>query len=156
MEKAGKSPGGYNYPLYEIGVPFIFMNAVGSQRDLVTMVHEGGHAIHSFLSRDLKLTGFKNLPSEVAELAWLACCIASALSTSPIPRVLFAVMRASAAAAACCLRACVAGTVWDVATASVSVREGRLVSCVLARWLCDEHVLAPSTWTSSMSTLSKI
>ena len=67
--KAGKSPGGYNYPLYEIGVPFIFMNAVGSQRDLVTMVHEGGHAIHSFLSRDLKLTGFKNLPSEVAELA---------------------------------------------------------------------------------------
>lgn len=67
--KPGKSPGGYNYPLYEIGVPFIFMNAVGSQRDLVTMVHEGGHAIHSFLSRDLKLTGFKNLPSEVAELA---------------------------------------------------------------------------------------
>ena len=67
--KAGKSPGGYNYPLYEIGIPFIFMNAVGSQRDLVTMVHEGGHAIHSFLSRDLKLTGFKNLPSEVAELA---------------------------------------------------------------------------------------
>lgn len=67
--KEGKSPGGYNYPLYEIGVPFIFMNAVGSQRDVVTMVHEGGHAVHSFLSRDLKLTGFKSLPSEVAELA---------------------------------------------------------------------------------------
>ncbi|MDX2361365.1 MAG: M3 family oligoendopeptidase [Crocinitomicaceae bacterium] len=67
--KDGKSPGGYNYPLYEIGVPFIFMNAVGSQGDLVTMVHEGGHAVHSFLSRDLELTGFKNLPSEVAELA---------------------------------------------------------------------------------------
>lgn len=67
--KAGKAPGGYNYPLYEIGVPFIFMNAVGSQRDLVTMVHEGGHAIHSFLSRDLALTGFKNLTSEIAELA---------------------------------------------------------------------------------------
>lgn len=67
--KEGKSPGGYNYPLYEIGVPFIFMNAVGSTHDLVTMVHEGGHAIHSFLSRDLELTGFKNLPSEVAELA---------------------------------------------------------------------------------------
>lgn len=67
--KTGKAPGGYNYPLYEIGVPFIFMNAVGSQKDLVTMVHEGGHAVHSFLSRDLKLTGFKSLPSEVAELA---------------------------------------------------------------------------------------
>lgn len=67
--KEGKAPGGYNYPLYEIGVPFIFMNSVGAQRDLVTMVHEGGHAIHSFLSRDLEITGFKSLPSEVAELA---------------------------------------------------------------------------------------
>jgi len=67
--KTGKAPGGYNYPLYEIGVPFIFMNAVGAQRDLETMVHEGGHAIHSFLSRELPLTAFKNLPSEVAELA---------------------------------------------------------------------------------------
>lgn len=67
--KKGKAPGGFNYPLHEIGVPFIYMNSVGSQRDLVTMVHEGGHAIHSFLTRDLKLTSFKEFPSEVAELA---------------------------------------------------------------------------------------
>jgi oligoendopeptidase F len=67
--KPGKAPGGYNYPLYEIGAPFIFMNAVGTHRDLITMIHEGGHAIHSFISRDLELTAFKNLPSEVAELA---------------------------------------------------------------------------------------
>jgi len=67
--KNGKAPGGFMYPLHEIGVPFIYMNAVGSQRDLVTMVHEGGHAIHSFLSRKLKLTEFKSTPSEVAELA---------------------------------------------------------------------------------------
>ena len=67
--KAGKAPGGYNYPLYEIGVPFIFMNAVGLHRDLITMVHEGGHAIHSFLNRELELTSFKNIPSEAAELA---------------------------------------------------------------------------------------
>lgn len=67
--KPGKAPGGYNYPLYEIGVPFIFMNAVGLHRDLTTMIHEGGHAVHSFLSRDLQLTAFKSLPSEVAELA---------------------------------------------------------------------------------------
>jgi oligoendopeptidase F len=67
--KAGKSPGGYNYPLYEIGVPFIFMNSVGLQRDLITMIHEGGHAVHSFLSRDLPLTPFKSLTSEIAELA---------------------------------------------------------------------------------------
>lgn len=67
--KEGKAPGGFNYPLYEIGVPFIYMNAVGSQRDLVTMVHEGGHAVHSFLSRELDLCEFKSVPSEVAELA---------------------------------------------------------------------------------------
>lgn len=67
--KKGKAPGGYNYPLYEIGVPFIFMNSVGLQRDLVTMVHEGGHAVHSFLSRNLELTPFKSLTSEIAELA---------------------------------------------------------------------------------------
>lgn len=67
--KQGKAPGGYNYPLYESGIPFIFMNAAGAHRDVVTMVHEGGHAVHSFLSRDLELTGFKSLPSEVAELA---------------------------------------------------------------------------------------
>ena len=67
--KNGKAPGGFMYPLYEIGVPFIYMNAVGSQRDLVTMVHEGGHAVHSFLSRDLSMTEFKSTPSEVAELA---------------------------------------------------------------------------------------
>ena len=70
--KNGKAPGGFMYPLYEIGVPFIYMNAVGSQRDLVTMVHEGGHAIHSFLSRNLSMTEFKSTPSEVAELASMA------------------------------------------------------------------------------------
>ena len=67
--KAGKAPGGYNYPLYESGVPFIFMNAASAQRDLVTMVHEGGHAVHSILSDSLELTAFKSLTSEIAELA---------------------------------------------------------------------------------------
>lgn len=67
--RLGKAPGGYNYPLYETGVPFIFMNSSGSLRDLITMVHEGGHAIHSMLTRELPFIGFKELPSEVAELA---------------------------------------------------------------------------------------
>ncbi len=65
----GKAPGGFNYPLYEIGVPFIYMNSAGTVRDMVTMMHEGGHAVHSFLSRDLELTDYKDLTSEVAELA---------------------------------------------------------------------------------------
>jgi oligoendopeptidase F len=67
--RKGKAPGGYNYPLYETGVPFIFMNAVGSHRDVVTMVHEGGHAIHSFVTREMDVVDFKSAPSEVAELA---------------------------------------------------------------------------------------
>ncbi len=67
--RPGKAPGGYNYPMAEVGVPFIFMNATHSVRDLVTMVHEAGHAIHSFLTKDLEIGAFKNPPSEVAELA---------------------------------------------------------------------------------------
>ncbi|WP_276496554.1 M3 family oligoendopeptidase [Pontibacter litorisediminis] len=67
--RKGKAPGGYNYPLDEIGVPFIFMNATSSLRDVITMLHEGGHAVHSFLTRDLWLNSFKHPPSEVAELA---------------------------------------------------------------------------------------
>ena len=69
MSRKGKAPGGYNYPLDETGVPFIFMNATQSLRDLVTMVHEGGHALHSFLTADLELNVFKHPTSEVAELA---------------------------------------------------------------------------------------
>ena len=67
--RIGKAPGGFLYPMMESGVPFIFMNSVGSQNDVVTMVHEGGHAIHSFLSASLELAAFKSTPSEVAELA---------------------------------------------------------------------------------------
>jgi len=69
VSRKGKAPGGYNYPLDETGVPFIFMNATSSLRDLVTMVHEGGHALHSFLTKELPLNVFKQVPSEVAELA---------------------------------------------------------------------------------------
>ncbi|MTI22257.1 M3 family oligoendopeptidase [Fulvivirga sp. RKSG066] len=67
--RKGKAPGGYNYPLSEIGVPFIFMNATSTLRDMITILHEGGHAVHSFLTRDLELSDFKHTPSEVAELA---------------------------------------------------------------------------------------
>lgn len=70
--RIGKAPGGYNYPLYESGLPFIFMNSAGSLRDMITMMHEGGHAIHSWLSNSLELTGFKHTPSEIAEVASMA------------------------------------------------------------------------------------
>lgn len=67
--RKGKAPGGYNYPLDEIGVPFIFMNATSNLRDMVTLLHEGGHAVHSLVTRNLALNSFKHTPSEVAELA---------------------------------------------------------------------------------------
>jgi oligoendopeptidase F len=70
--RKGKAPGGFNYPLYQSGVPFIFMNSANAMRDLITIVHEGGHAIHSFLSKDLELTDFKSTPSEIAEIASMA------------------------------------------------------------------------------------
>jgi oligoendopeptidase F len=67
--RKGKAPGGYNCPLAETGVPFIFMNAAGQMKDLTTMVHEGGHAVHSFLSHHLPLSAFKEYPMEIAEVA---------------------------------------------------------------------------------------
>jgi oligoendopeptidase F len=67
--RKGKAPGGYNCPLAETGAPFIFMNASGQMGDLTTMVHEGGHAIQSFLTHPLKLSAFKEYPMEIAEVA---------------------------------------------------------------------------------------
>lgn len=70
--RIGKAPGGYNCPMPESGVPFIFMNASGSTRDIKTMMHEGGHAVHAFLAHRLPFTGLKQTPSEIAELASMA------------------------------------------------------------------------------------
>jgi oligoendopeptidase F len=67
--RKGKAPGGYNCPLPETGAPFIFMNAAGQMSDVTTMVHEGGHAVHSFLTHGLKLNAFKDYPMEIAEVA---------------------------------------------------------------------------------------
>ncbi len=70
--RKGKAPGGYNCPLAETGAPFIFMNAAGQMHDVTTMLHEGGHAVHSFLAHPLELSGFKEYPMEIAEVASMA------------------------------------------------------------------------------------
>jgi oligoendopeptidase F len=70
--RMGKAPGGYNCPLSETGAPFIFMNAAGQMSDVTTMVHEGGHAVHSFLAHPLELSSFKEYPMEIAEVASMA------------------------------------------------------------------------------------
>lgn len=67
--RKGKAPGGYNYPMEETGYPFIFMNATSNFRDMITILHEGGHAVHSVLTKDLGLNSFRAITSEIAELA---------------------------------------------------------------------------------------
>lgn len=67
--RKGKAPGGYNFPLQEYGSSFIFMNAVGLQRDVSTLLHEAGHAMHSYKKSGIKIAQYKDVPSEVAELA---------------------------------------------------------------------------------------
>ena len=67
--RVGKAPGGYNYPLYRSNTAFIFMNATGNLHDMVTLMHEGGHAVHAFLCANQPLVHLKDTPAEVAELA---------------------------------------------------------------------------------------
>ncbi|MBL0310076.1 MAG: M3 family oligoendopeptidase [Bacteroidetes bacterium] len=67
--RKNKGPGGYNMAMPEIGVPFIFMNSANSEQDVITMVHEGGHAVQTFLTNQLELNAFKELTPEIAEVA---------------------------------------------------------------------------------------
>lgn len=67
--RKNKAPGGYNYSMPISGAPFIFMNSADTHQDVVTMVHEAGHAFHSFQMNPLPLYQMKNPPSEVCELA---------------------------------------------------------------------------------------
>lgn len=67
--RKGKAPGGFSYPLEETGASFIFMNAVGVQRDVQTLLHESGHSMHAYAVRDEKIGAYKNPPSEINELA---------------------------------------------------------------------------------------
>jgi len=67
--RKGKAPGGYQYYLQKSRIPFIFMNATGTQRNLETMIHEAGHAFHSFYSGHLDLINERDSPIEFAEVA---------------------------------------------------------------------------------------
>jgi oligoendopeptidase F len=67
--RKAKSPGGFCADLPVTGLPFIFMNAVGTQSDVSTMVHEGGHCVHNLLAQKQTLANYKDTPMESAELA---------------------------------------------------------------------------------------
>ena len=69
MSRQGKAPGGYQYTIEDVRLPFIFANSVGMHRDVQTMLHEGGHALHAILSRDEPLLDYRNPPIEFAETA---------------------------------------------------------------------------------------
>ncbi|HZV36559.1 MAG TPA: M3 family oligoendopeptidase [Verrucomicrobiae bacterium] len=67
--RKGKAPGGYQSTLTEARLPFIFMNAVGVQRDVETILHEAGHAFHALASRGEDLYPYRDAPIEFCEVA---------------------------------------------------------------------------------------
>lgn len=67
--RKGKAPGGYQSTLHEKRWPFIFMNAVGRDDDIRTLLHEGGHAFHQLAARDEPLIHYRHSPLEFAEVA---------------------------------------------------------------------------------------
>lgn len=67
--RKGKAPGGYQTTLEDDRLPFIFMNAVGIDGDLRTLLHEGGHAFHSLASRGEALAAYRDAPIEFCEVA---------------------------------------------------------------------------------------
>jgi oligoendopeptidase F len=70
--RKGKQPGGYQSTLNEVREPFIFMNAAGLQRDVETLLHEGGHAFHALASKDEPLVFLRHAPMEFCEVASMA------------------------------------------------------------------------------------
>jgi oligoendopeptidase F len=70
--RKGKAPGGYQSTLSEARVPFIFMNAVGLQRDVETILHEAGHAFHAQATREEDLYAYRGAPIEFCEVASMA------------------------------------------------------------------------------------
>jgi oligoendopeptidase F len=67
--RKGKAPGGYQSTLSEARVPFIFMNAIGVQRDVETILHESGHAFHAQATRGEDLYAYRGAPIEFCEVA---------------------------------------------------------------------------------------
>lgn len=67
--RKGKAPGGYQSTLNEARKPFIFMNAVGVDDDLRTLLHEAGHAFHALACASDPLIDYRHGPMEFNEVA---------------------------------------------------------------------------------------
>ncbi len=67
--RANKAPGAYCSNLPVIGLPYIFANAAGTDDDVRTLLHEGGHGFHFMESRRHPLVWNHNGPMEFCEVA---------------------------------------------------------------------------------------
>jgi oligoendopeptidase F len=67
--RKGKAPGAYSQTLAFRKQPVIFMNAVGVDDDVRTLLHESGHAFHSFEAARLPILFQRHPGSEMAEVA---------------------------------------------------------------------------------------
>jgi oligoendopeptidase F len=73
--RKNKAPGGYNL-IYGVSKrPFIFMNNTGTHDDVITLLHEGGHAFHAFEAGVVPYFHERSenyVPAEFAEVASMA------------------------------------------------------------------------------------
>ncbi|MFA5259767.1 MAG: M3 family oligoendopeptidase, partial [Candidatus Omnitrophota bacterium] len=67
--RKGKAPGGYQHTLAEARKPFIFMNAVGLDGDVRTLLHESGHAFHALACASHALYSYRHAPMEFCKVA---------------------------------------------------------------------------------------
>lgn len=70
--RKGKAPGGYCIDFPAAKRPFIFMNAVGLQGDVQTVLHEAGHSFHTFANSQLPYIDQREVGMEFAEVASMA------------------------------------------------------------------------------------
>jgi oligoendopeptidase F len=81
--RKGKAPGGYQTTLEDDRLPFIFMNAVGLDSDVRTLLHEGGHAFHTLASRGEPLPAYRESPLEFCEVASMSMELLGARRLGP-------------------------------------------------------------------------
>jgi len=81
--RIGKAPGGYQIGFEESSLPFIFMNAAGTDGDIYTLLHESGHSFHQFAMADQPIIAYRDIPSEFAEVASMSMELIGSTDLTP-------------------------------------------------------------------------
>ena len=81
--RKGKAPGGYQTTFEDDRLPFIFMNAVGLDGDVRTLLHEGGHAFHTLAAAGEPLAAYRESPIEFCEVASMTMELFGASNLDP-------------------------------------------------------------------------